>query len=564
MYILLLILCSTQLAWSMEEKEALITYEKPPEEHINIVFFSKDTICKKIKKKYCSTYERVLKELRLLSSNLNNDDTIMLNDHKLFKGLEDLLEQQKFLAKNEQQTDIEKLLSKKLKKYSIEKLGSMLKLSEYFELFPLSPIILKGIVEHLKKHGNKNKFFQKDQKLLGLERVSNPQSKLDKVYDTTKQNCIIKIIHGLLTGHEFHPAFASSYQEFKKNHTDVITTIGWSPDGEYLVSGGLDGKIIIWDITSKNPIEIKRDGPLKSLDIHKKGYIAAGMLARNGKVEILDSKDSSLLKTLETESGIGCVRWSNNFLAVGCNNGDVYIYNVPSFELYKKISIKNMTSVSSISWHPTEDKLACTAGEVLYDINIKTGRCSTHSIKREKIQPKSCIQKGCVTCEFNKDGKLLFGGDGLGIDDKEIPFTGLNTSNLGLKSVSWHPDGTYYITTDGQKLTFLINKLIYEKSGEYDQVSWHPNGTKIALSGRQQLTLLETSWSKIVPNITTIPMALLMRHLLEKYIKNNGSPITTPSSTYNDILQDQQSRTSEWQPVYSVIKTLYQPDSAQS
>ena len=37
-------------------------------------------------------------------------------------------------------------------------------------------------------------------------------------------------------------------------HSDYVSSVAWSPDGKYIVSGSIDGRIQAWDATSGNHI----------------------------------------------------------------------------------------------------------------------------------------------------------------------------------------------------------------------------------------------------------------------------------------------------------------------
>ena len=56
-----------------------------------------------------------------------------------------------------------------------------------------------------------------------------------------------------------------------KEHTNAVTTIDFSSDGNYLVSGGKDHSLIIWDV-KKKAIQLKMD-TLFSKEIYQVKFI---------------------------------------------------------------------------------------------------------------------------------------------------------------------------------------------------------------------------------------------------------------------------------------------------
>ncbi|XP_013601853.1 PREDICTED: katanin p80 WD40 repeat-containing subunit B1 homolog [Brassica oleracea var. oleracea] len=62
-----------------------------------------------------------------------------------------------------------------------------------------------------------------------------------------------------------------------KGHTRGISTVKFTPDGRWLVSGGLDNVVKVWDITAGKLLhEFKfHDGPIRSLDSHPLEFLLA-------------------------------------------------------------------------------------------------------------------------------------------------------------------------------------------------------------------------------------------------------------------------------------------------
>ncbi|KAF3570301.1 hypothetical protein F2Q69_00063574 [Brassica cretica] len=62
-----------------------------------------------------------------------------------------------------------------------------------------------------------------------------------------------------------------------KGHTRGISTVKFTPDGRWLLSGGLDNVVKVWDITAGKLLhEFKfHDGPIRSLDSHPLEFLLA-------------------------------------------------------------------------------------------------------------------------------------------------------------------------------------------------------------------------------------------------------------------------------------------------
>ncbi|KAJ3655160.1 hypothetical protein Zmor_014297 [Zophobas morio] len=125
-------------------------------------------------------------------------------------------------------------------------------------------------------------------------------------------------------------------------HEDAITCISWGTKSNILVSGSGDCTVKIW-----------------------KG------LNTNGVIKPIQC----LQKQIDHNSHVNCLDFdhNNNYLAVGTEDGEIYIWQTKEFILKKKYQI-NSSSITTINYSPDDVKLAIgSKNKTLLVIDVETG-----------------------------------------------------------------------------------------------------------------------------------------------------------------------------------------------
>jgi WD40 repeat protein len=109
-------------------------------------------------------------------------------------------------------------------------------------------------------------------------------------------------------------------------HSAEILDLMWSPDGSKLASSGLDQKLIIWDMSTKQPIKIiTADGNIGSLNWNPQGNMIAGGLISPRKAQVWDANSGQVISTIQSNVGtIYNLAWSpdgTQLAYVGENTG---------------------------------------------------------------------------------------------------------------------------------------------------------------------------------------------------------------------------------------------------
>lgn len=130
-----------------------------------------------------------------------------------------------------------------------------------------------------------------------------------------------------------------------KAHDNYINALALSLNGQYIVTGGKDASVKVWDYhdLSKPYVEYKTESEINALAFNKQYQLIAVATDKNVKVwDILNKKGEPLLtidpQSLNTDSQktggekVRCtsISWSGNSkkLYVGCSDGHIRVYNI--------------------------------------------------------------------------------------------------------------------------------------------------------------------------------------------------------------------------------------------
>lgn len=139
-------------------------------------------------------------------------------------------------------------------------------------------------------------------------------------------------------------------------HTSWVTTAAYSPTGQYLITGGSDSKVKIWD---SNGVLLNTCGGHSSYITQVKvspdsKYIISA--SRDKTIKVWDIKNGNLLRTFSGHSGHvnGVdINSTGQKIVSASSDSTCKIWNFNDGSIIASFGIKDSGKVTAIAWHPS-------------------------------------------------------------------------------------------------------------------------------------------------------------------------------------------------------------------
>ncbi|GCE31333.1 hypothetical protein KDA_68170 [Dictyobacter alpinus] len=344
-------------------------------------------------------------------------------------------------------------------------------------------------------------------------------------------------------------------------HTEVVSTLAFSPDERTLASAGSTGSVKLWEVDSSTLLwEDWPSGGFVWLAFSPTGNVLA-----SGGVDMLihlwDPQHSIPLKTLQQTSAIFCLAWSpdGRLLATGCFDGSIWLWQheTPEQDMRARVLMAHTQRVTGLAFSPDGTQLASASHDgTVKRWDLTTSNClqtfteHTDRVLRVAWSPDghtlaSCgndtairfwdIQTGTVnrvlqghtnvaSClAFTSDSHTLLSGSYDGTLRAWDVESGKLLRTLGgytnsLLDLDWSPDGTRLASygANTQLTLWDVNSGVPQSMMQEQRdmvqgqgVAWSPDGRLLASGGRDAIMLWDAFTNAPVnelrdPNVASI------------------------------------------------------------
>jgi len=275
-----------------------------------------------------------------------------------------------------------------------------------------------------------------------------------------------------------------------------VKAAAWSPDGQFIASGGMDRTVHIWNAISGKEI-------LKTPYSGHTGVLNSVAWSPNGELIASSGEDKTvhvwnaatgkdLLLYRKHQATVRSVAWSpdGKFIASGSEDETVHVWNAASgIDLPFSPYTDYIGLVISVAWSPNGTLLASAS----LDGKVQVWN-PTNGQRGYTLPPSSSLlPTGERGIAWSPDGKYIVSGD----DNYNIYLWDTTTMQMAyslssghinhIQSVAWSPDGQYFASGSLDNTvkiwSFATKKLILTYLHHKNQVwsvAWSPDGQHIA------------------------------------------------------------------------------------
>lgn len=265
----------------------------------------------------------------------------------------------------------------------------------------------------------------------------------------------------------------------------IYQALSWAPDSKTLASGSVDKTVRLWDVNSGKLLRVIQEptGEVRAVAWSPDGKLLAwGSVSVPGTIRLWSAEKAEIVRSLQEDSSqIKALAWSpdGKTLGIGSLGGMVRLWNV---ETGKPGHAFNAASVNGLAWH-RDGKILASSGAArtikLWD--TQTGKAI------QEVRPMIDERSVVYGLAWSPNGETLASGSGDSGGALELwnlasgKTTRVNNAGQNVYGVSWSIDGKT-ITGSSDK-----GEVVMYEAATGDQIS--------KLSGRGfDATAYDVSW----------------------------------------------------------------------
>jgi WD40 repeat protein len=302
---------------------------------------------------------------------------------------------------------------------------------------------------------------------------------------------------------------ASQFQLTYSGHTDWISDIAVSPDGEQIATAGYDGTVRIWDRATGQEQRIlsKHSGVVNSVAFNHSGtQIASG--GNDGYVYIWRTSDFELVASLPDEENghVKAIAFhpDNILIAAAYNDSSVRLWNIPAKQSQVRL-FGHLSAINDVAFNATGDRFV-TAGEDGLTIVRDT---ATGTNLYSLANPQGTIPVGVNAVAFSPDGTRIVTANDDGIAriwQDQLVMNTLPGHTSFIFDVAYSSDGSMIATASGdgtariwQASNGQVVSSITGHTGGVTAVQFTPNGLQLLTASQDNSARLWNTTPGIAP-----------------------------------------------------------------
>lgn len=265
----------------------------------------------------------------------------------------------------------------------------------------------------------------------------------------------------------------------QQGHSNVISSVAYSPDGSFIVTGGYDGKVKVWNVSSGFCFLTfsEHTSGVTGIDFsrNKKFFVSASL---DGTVRAFDMVRYRNFKTLTAPRLVqfSCVAVDHSGELVAAGSQDVFDIHLWSLKFGKILEVLSGHEgpVASLDFSPTPTSSTLVSGA--WDRKIKIWNCLENSGAHENVDMMSDV----VCVAFKPNGE-------------EIAIATLNCTITIISAVSGEQVGSIeckkdvgYSMSDGDVIS--ANKSIETKY--FTSITYSADGECILAGGKSKFVCI--------------------------------------------------------------------------